>query len=181
MPLFEQCFANTDHGVDSLVGLTGFFAIMNNMRKETINYANMGNSNDFTPIMTLQSNIDDARKNPRNAKFSRKVNPRIVQPLQHYEIIKSLMNADTPGEITCEKAQDLLVNRYSDCPRDYTRIIGPTELATYRDLLGEKCCFVLTKFNSTFWNERYGSPANPCRIVRDKISTYLLYYATLNW
>ena len=54
--------------------------------------------------MSLQSNIDEIYRNPRNGKFSRKVNPAIMQPSEHYEAIKDLMNADKEGEITCDKA-----------------------------------------------------------------------------
>ena len=43
----DQCFADTDHGVDSLVGLTGFFGIMGKMREETFKYIDFGNSKDF--------------------------------------------------------------------------------------------------------------------------------------
>ena len=79
----------------------------------------------------------------------------------------------------CAKSMDVLVDNYNNCPAGYFKIRDPSELGNPNDLIGMKCCFKLTNFDSNFWKGRYVGGSTPCTELRDDISDYLSFYKNI--
>ena len=88
----------------------------------------------------------------------------------------NLVNKDVSSS-SCNSARDYIVEDLSDCPGDATQINN------YQDaysILGKKCCILITKFNMTFWQNRYNYDTLQCKQAITKIQNYLVFYQKIN-